>query len=447
VGESGLAVYTTKQKLIPVIGIVLIIVVVAALIVINMAPKQNINPPVNQPTPIATPTWSPLPTPTATVSSPTASPTVNPSNTFSVSTSTPTATPTPLTPVQSLLKAAVDSGISTMTVDQVQSQTGTSNGENQGAEIYDPNQYPSRYYAKALCSVMQSKGYEAYEVYVFGSDNNFVTALVGVLYTQNDHKYLILLDPLTNEDVFSTYDGNGDNSIYNYMSSDEISIGGNMWISFGASSSGTPFDFGNFNKDGDYLILFGRTSDPIVRNITTPSPTPTPKNTPTPSIAPTPTDNLLGIWQSEPFTLNYYLQDENTGSWVLYSTQSLTITWKIWCLDFEMYNYGSEINFTVSSYTVKVGSPLPKGLGLSYLDFLGPFEGTKQYFAGYADQNRVLHMGFGDYTVNADGQLTGSWKSYSSSLGGGVGYESSPLTLTFTKIGYVGSPVTPPPPQ
>ncbi len=125
--------------------------------------------------------------------------------------------------------------------------------QNSGVDIYQPTQYTARYYARALSYyLLVEKGWDSYELYVFDSSTHLVGVAVAVYYSQNGNSYVSVFDPLTYNDVFDTYDGNGDNTLTNYKMSDKVGLGQDLWITFGSG-----YSFNSLSKDGNYLVVAG----------------------------------------------------------------------------------------------------------------------------------------------------------------------------------------------
>jgi hypothetical protein len=142
------------------------------------------------------------------------------------------------------------SGIKDKSLADVKAQTWIFNNQYDGVDIYQPDQYPARYYARALDIYLLDTDWYSYEMYVFDSNTHLVGVAIAVTYSDQNRNYIAVFDPLTYNDVFSTYDGNGDNSLTYYKISDKVEIGKNLWINFA-----TGYNYDNLDKDGTYLIV------------------------------------------------------------------------------------------------------------------------------------------------------------------------------------------------
>jgi hypothetical protein len=186
--------------------------------------------------------------PQTTQSTPTPTPTAATSTT-----SSPTPSTSGLTTSQQIRQDVLASGVKDKSLDDAKTDTGIFNDQNGGVDIYQPTLYTARYYARALSYyLLVEKGWDSYEMYVFDSPTHLVGVAVAVYYSQNGNSYVSVFDPLTYDNVFDTYDGNGDNTLTNYKMSDKVGIGRNLWITFGSG-----YSFDSLGKDGNYLVVSG----------------------------------------------------------------------------------------------------------------------------------------------------------------------------------------------
>jgi transglutaminase-like putative cysteine protease len=152
-----------------------------------------------------------------------------------------------------------ESGIAAMSLDAVKTMMGINNNENLGTLIFSPNVCTDRYYAQALSATLGSKGYESKEVYALSGPNT-MNALVAVFYLQNQESRMVLINPRSGADSFSTFDDNGDGQLTYYNSGKTTGLTQSMWVYYGVTSSNSMyFSYDSLTKDGKYLIVIGDT--------------------------------------------------------------------------------------------------------------------------------------------------------------------------------------------
>ena len=152
-----------------------------------------------------------------------------------------------------------ESGIIAMSLDAVKTMMGINNSENLGTLVYSPNACTDRYYAQALSATLSSKGWDSKEVYAFSGPNT-MNALVAVFYLQNQESRMVLINPRSGADSFSTFDDNGDGQLTYYNSGKTTGLTQSMWVYYGVTSGNSMyFTYESLTKDGKYLIVTGDT--------------------------------------------------------------------------------------------------------------------------------------------------------------------------------------------